>query len=106
MEPQVLSVIDLSFTREVLEDERPVLVYFWADGPSKKLLSSLRKVAEERGGRLKVVEINTVFNSQMPHLSGIEEVPALALFKGGKVAATRTGELTAGALRAFVEAYL
>ena len=84
----VLEVSDATFDQEVLKSEQPVLVDFWATwcGPCKSIAPAVDAVAANYAGRLKVAKVNVDQNGATPSRYGIRGIPALLLFKGGKVA--------------------
>jgi len=83
-----LEVSDATFDQEVLKSEQPVLVDFWATwcGPCKSIAPAVDAVAANYAGRLKVAKVNVDQNGATPSRYGIRGIPALLLFKGGKVA--------------------
>ena len=83
----VLEVSDATFDQEVLKSEQPVLVDFWAVwcGPCKAIAPIVDSVAATYAGRLKVAKVNVDQNGATPSRYGIRGIPALLLFKGGKV---------------------
>lgn len=84
----VVEVNDASFEQEVLQSDQPVLVDFWAAwcGPCKALAPIVDEVASEYSGKLKVMKMDVDRNQATPMRYGIRGIPALLLFKGGKVA--------------------
>ena len=83
----VLGVNDANFDQEVLRSELPVLVDFWAVwcGPCKAIAPIVDSVAATYAGKLKVTKVNVDQNGATPSRYGIRGIPALLLFKGGKV---------------------
>jgi thioredoxin 1 len=84
----VVEVNDSTFEQEVLQSDQPVLVDFWAAwcGPCKALAPVVDEVATEYNGKLKVMKMDVDRNSATPMRYGIRGIPALLIFKGGKVA--------------------
>jgi thioredoxin 1 len=83
-----LEVNDATFDQEVLKSEQPVLVDFWAEwcGPCKAIAPTVDALAAKYAGQLKVTKVNVDQNGATPSRYGIRGIPALLLFKGGKVA--------------------
>lgn len=83
----ILEATDSNFDQEVLQSETPVLVDFWAGwcGPCKALGPIVEEVATAYSGRVKVAKMDVDRNSSTPMRYGIRGIPALLLFKGGKV---------------------
>jgi len=105
-----LPVSASDFTREVLEASRdlPVLVDFWAPwcGPCRTLGPVLDTVAGEYAGRVKVVKVNTDDEQQLAQRFQIRGIPAVKLFRDGKVVAEFVGAQPAGAVRSFLKPHL
>lgn len=74
-----------TFMTEVVETSAsvPVLVDFWAPwcGPCKQLMPILDRLAEEYGGRFRLVKINTDEQQELAQQLGIRSLPTVVLFK-------------------------
>jgi thioredoxin 1 len=84
----VTEVNDANFEQDVLKSDQPVLVDFWASwcGPCRALAPIVDQVAETYSGKLKVMKMDVDRNNATPGKYGIRGIPALLIFKDGKVA--------------------
>jgi len=84
----IVELSDATFDQEVLKSEQPVLVDFWAAwcGPCKALAPTVDEVAMQYAGKLKVAKMDVDRNQATAMRYGIRGIPALLVFKDGKVA--------------------
>jgi thioredoxin 1 len=75
------------FETNVLKSEVPVLVDFWAEWcrPCLAIGPSVEEVAKEFEGRAKVYKVDVDSNSELASEYGVMSIPALLVFKEGKV---------------------
>ena len=101
-----ITLTKTNFETEVLKSDKPVLVDFWAPwcGPCRMLAPVLAEIAEEKAGTIKVGKVNVDEEPELAAEYGITGIPAVLLFKNGKVAATAVAFKPKADLEAFVDA--
>ena len=99
------AVTDATFSTDVLNSSKPVLVDFWAEwcGPCRSIAPSLEALAEEYEGKLDIVKVNIDENPMSPTQYGVRGIPSLLIFKDGKVAAQQVGAAPKSVLKAWIE---
>jgi putative thioredoxin len=96
-----------NFTVQVIEksEKVPVLVDFWAEwcAPCKMLLPILNKLVEEYQGQFILAKVNSDEQQELAAQYGIRSIPALKLFRHGKVVEEMTGVQSESVLREMID---
>lgn len=103
-----IPVTDAEFAQKVLQSDKPVVVDFWAPwcGPCRAIAPILDKLAGEYDGRLTIAKVNTDEEIQNASQLGIQGIPTLIVFKGGKEVARLVGSRPEGQYREIFEKVL
>ena len=103
-----VEVTDSDFSQTVLESGQPVLVDFWAEwcGPCKMIAPVVEELAEEYEGRFSFTKLDVDSNPKVAMQFGIRSIPALLLFKDGKVAEQVIGAVPKALLKRKIDKVL
>jgi thioredoxin 1 len=101
-----LTFTDAGFDTEVLKSDKPVLVDFWAEwcGPCRMMTPTIDSIAADYQGKAKVGKLNVDDNGQTAMRYQIRGIPALLLFKDGKVVDQRVGAVGKSDLQKMLDA--
>ncbi len=107
MNDKVHVVSAKNWEAEVLQSPEPVLVDFWAEWcpPCRALAPTVDALAERFHGRVKVAKLDVDDSPEIAGQYGVQSIPTLLLFRGGKVVEQRIGALPKDELVRMVETH-
>lgn len=78
---------DKNFEQEVLKNDKPVLVDFWAEwcGPCRMQAPVIDDIAKDFSEKVKVGKLEVDQNPEMAQKYSVMSIPMIILFKGGEV---------------------
>ena len=87
------SVTDATFATDVLQQDKPVLVDFWAEwcGPCRQVSPILEEIANEHADKLEIVKLNVDENPRTAADYGITSIPTMNVYAGGEVVKSIVG---------------
>ena len=102
-----IKVSDESFTADVLQSDKPVIVDFWAEwcGPCRMVAPILEEIASENDS-IVIAKLNVDENPQISASYGITSIPTLNVYLGGEVVKSIIGAKPKAALLAELAPYL
>lgn len=91
-----IKISDKDFETNVLKNNLPVLVDFWAEwcGPCKQVGPILEEIANEQAEKLVVAKVNIDDYPDLAAAHHIRSIPTMQLYKNGKLADMRIGALS------------
>ena len=93
-----------AFDALIRKSPLPVVVDFWAPwcGPCRTVAPEIARVAAKYAGRWIVAKINTEDLPELGDRFGIQSIPTMAVFSGGREMSRTTGARPAAAIESFV----
>lgn len=84
---------DAAFADDVLMNDKPVLVDFWATwcGPCRKVAPILEEIAAQHGDKIDVVKLDTDANPATTAQYGVVSIPTMNVYVKGQVVKTIVG---------------
>ncbi|MCC6829996.1 MAG: thioredoxin [Thermoleophilia bacterium] len=91
----VMEITADNFQAVVLENEKPVLIDFWAEwcGPCRMIAPVVEQIAKERSDSLVVGKLDVDQHGALAARYGVQGIPFLALFEHGQVVRQAVGAM-------------
>ena len=82
----IKTATDATFEAEVLQNDKPVVVDFWAAwcGPCKLVAPEMEKLAAKYEGAIDIVKVDVDANPGLSRAFNIMSIPTIAFFAPGK----------------------
>lgn len=93
---------------ELINDEIPILVDFWAEWcqPCKRMSPILQDVKNQMGEKARIIKVNVDKNPKTAGRYMIQNIPTLLIFKRGKIVFRQSGLMMEGQILHELEKHL
>ncbi|HVX02510.1 MAG TPA: thioredoxin [Nitrososphaera sp.] len=101
----VMHVNTKTWDSEVVKSDLPVFVDFWAEwcGPCRMVGPAVEQIAKVMSGKVKVAKLNVDENQEIAMKYGVQSIPSLIIFKGGKEIGRTIGAMPKESYIRFIE---
>jgi thioredoxin 1 len=101
----VTEILENQFDQVVLQQNKPVIVDFWAPwcGPCKAMAPAFEALAETYSGQMGFAKCNVDDHQAVASRYGIKSIPMLIIFQEGKPVNSITGMVSRSALEEAIQ---
>ena len=105
---ELIEITDNNFKDEVVKSDLPVLLDCWAEWcvPCKALEPSIKEIANDYAGKLKVAKLNVEENMRQAAMLRVTSLPTILLLKQGRVVASIVGAVHKKKIIAMLDRYM
>ncbi len=100
LEAKALRLDEAGLERQLVKGDLPMLVDFWAEwcGPCRMMAPQFEQAAALLHPRVRLAKVNSDQNQALAQRLGVQSIPTLVLFKGGREVARTSGAMAAQAI--------
>ncbi len=108
LEPKPLALDGAAFQRQLTRSDLPLLVDFWAPwcGPCRSMAPAFEQAAGQLFPRVRLAKVNTDQEQAIAGQLGINSIPTMVLFQGGREKARTAGAMPAAGIVNWVRSHL
>lgn len=103
-----LNLTEADFDKHISRTDLPVVVDFWAPwcGPCKMMAPAFEQAAAKLAPGVRLAKVDTQAEQALGSRHGIQSIPTMVVFKGGREVARTSGAMNAARIEAWVKNHI